>query len=43
VLKQVLIFVNFVQLGPLLLTPFISLTAMNSDWHISLCDFFNFF
>jgi len=41
--KYVPIFVNFVQLGPNLLTPFKSLTAMNSDCHVSLRGFFEFF
>jgi len=37
------IFVNFVQLGSFLLTPFKPLTAMNRGCHVSLRGFFEFF
>ena len=43
VFKYVPIFVNFVQLGPFLLTPFKSLTSMNNECHVSLRGFFQFF
>jgi len=41
--KYVPIFVNFVQLGPFLLTSFKSLTTMNNDCYVSLRGFFEFF
>jgi len=43
VFKYVSIFVNFLQLGPFLSTLFKSLTALNSDYHVSLYGFFEFF
>jgi len=41
--KYVLIFDNFVQFGSFLLTSFKSSTVMNSDGHVSLRGFFDFF
>jgi len=35
-----MIFVNFVQFGPFLVTPFKSLIVTNNDCHMSFRDFF---